>query len=233
MKSTSLIFWVTLAVVAGASYTGLVAWQRSHEHDEAGQSAEIKAAQAAAADGADRARLDPPPGPTVPAFKLTDQNGKPFDSSKLLGKVWVGSFFFSSCPNQCLELNRTLAGVQTDKDLDEVKFVSITCDAANDTPDILRTYAERFSANHRRWSFLTGDEKEIQKIANETFGVPLASRSHSDCAVALDRESRIRGQFHLADKAEVARLEAQLRRLIAEPALPIEAPRQTKDGSRL
>jgi cytochrome oxidase Cu insertion factor (SCO1/SenC/PrrC family) len=231
MKSTSLIFWATLAIVAGASYTGLVAWQRSHERDESRAPADLKAAQAAAAEEADRARLDPPPGPTVPAFKLIDQNGKPFDSSKLLGKVWVGSSFFSSCPNQCLELNRTLAGVQTDKDLDEVKFVSITCDAANDTPDILRTYAERFSANHKRWSFLTGDEKEIQKIANETFGVPLASRTHSDFAVAFDRQSRIRGQFHLADKAEVARLEAQLRRLIAEPPLPVEAPRP-KDGSR-
>ena len=150
----------------------------------------------------------------------------------MLGKVWVGSSFFASCPNQCLELNRTLAGVQTNKDLDEVKFVSITCDATNDTPEILRAYAERFAASKNRWWFLTGDEDEIKKIANESFGVPLAERTHSDFAVVFDRQSRIRGQFHLADKAEVTRLETQLRKLLAEKAPAETASQQVKDGSR-
>jgi protein SCO1/2 len=232
MKSTSLVFWATLAIVAGASYAGLAAWQRSHEREPSNPPVDIKTAQASAGDEADRLRMDPPPGPTVPAFKLTDQFGKSFDSSKLLGKVWVGSSFFASCPNQCLELNRTLAGVQTNKDLEEVKFVSITCDPANDTPDLLRPYADRFAADHKRWSFLTGDEAEIQRVANQAFGVPLAERTHSDFAVVFDRQSRIRGQFHLADKAEVARMEAQLRKLLAEHASAGDAPRAVKDGSR-
>jgi cytochrome oxidase Cu insertion factor (SCO1/SenC/PrrC family) len=232
MKSTSLIFWATLAIVAGASYAGLAAWQRSHEREESNRQMDVKAAQAAADDEADRLRMDQPPGKAVPAFKLTDQFGKPFDSSKLLGKVWVGSSFFASCPNQCLELNRTLAGVQTNKDLDEVKFVSITCDATNDTPEILRAYAERFAASKNRWWFLTGDEDEIKKIANESFGVPLAERTHSDFAVVFDRQSRIRGQFHLADKAEVTRLETQLRKLLAEKAPAETASQQAKDGAR-
>jgi protein SCO1/2 len=225
MKSTTLIFWVTLAIVAGASYAGLAAWQRSHERESSNPPVDLKAAQASADDEANRLRMDQPPGKTVPAFKLTDQFGKPFDSSKLLGKVWVGSSFFASCPNQCLELNRTLAGIQTDKDLDEVKFVSITCDATNDTPEVLRSYADRFAASKNRWSFLTGDEDEIKKIASESFGVPLAERTHSDFAVVFDRQSRIRGQFHLADKTEVARMEAQLRKLLVEKEAPVEASR--------
>ena len=79
MKSTSLIFWATLAIVAGASYAGLAAWQRSHEREESNRQMDVKASQAAADDEADRLRMDQPPGKTVPAFKLTDQFGKPFD----------------------------------------------------------------------------------------------------------------------------------------------------------
>ena len=45
-------------------------------------------------------------GPSVPTFKLTDQDGKEFDSADLRGKVWVSSIFFASCPGPCYKLNQ-------------------------------------------------------------------------------------------------------------------------------
>ncbi|NBV87467.1 MAG: hypothetical protein EBS01_14650, partial [Verrucomicrobia bacterium] len=37
----------------------------------------------------------------VPAFELIDQNGQAFNSVKMLGKLWVVDFFYSSCPGPC------------------------------------------------------------------------------------------------------------------------------------
>src|SRR5262245_22737135 len=37
----------------------------------------------------------------VPAFSLSAQDGRAFDSAALAGKVWVASFVFTSCKNSC------------------------------------------------------------------------------------------------------------------------------------
>ena len=88
---------------------------------------------------------------------LTDQDGKPFDSTSLRGKVWVGSFFFTNCPATCWRLNQTLAAMQQTSPTSQVRYVSITCDPDNDTPEALAKYAEHFKADPARWTFLTGD----------------------------------------------------------------------------
>ena len=48
-------------------------------------------------------RLPPPPPvlSTIPAFAMTDQQGQPFGTQELLGKVWVADFIFTSCPTAC------------------------------------------------------------------------------------------------------------------------------------
>jgi cytochrome oxidase Cu insertion factor (SCO1/SenC/PrrC family) len=164
-------------------------------------------------------------GPSVPEFRLTDQDGKPFDSSSLRGTVWVGSIFFASCPGPCYKLNQALASLQTDSDLNDVRFVSVTCDP-DDTPEVLKQYAARFDATFKRWTFVTGDEKAIQKVGMETFVIPVASRTHSDLAVVFDRRSAIRGYFHLSDNGEVEKLRKRLAAVLAEKdAQPSSAPK--------
>ena len=110
-----------------------------------------------------------PPGKPTPDFVLTDQNGQEFHSSSLKGKVWVASFFFASCPGPCYRLNQALAGLQAESDFKDVRFVSITCDPADDTPEVLKEYAARFAANPKQWTFLTGDFKKIQDISMSSF----------------------------------------------------------------
>jgi protein SCO1 len=215
MKNTALVFWLMLALAAMTSYGGWVLYRHANEQsaDAASPSHESDVAQAEA----DRMRMIiPADGPSVPPFKLTDQDGKEFDSQGVRGKVWVGSIFFASCPGPCYKLNQALASLQTDDVLHDVRFVSVTCDPANDTPEVLKQYAARFDANFKRWTFLTGEEKLVQKIGMETFVIPVASRTHSDLAVTFDRQSRIRGYFHLSDGGEVEKLRKRLVTLLAE-----------------
>ena len=51
--------------------------------------------------------------------------------------------------------------VQSAGNVDGVKFVSISVDPKNDTPEVLTAYAERFQADRARWLFLTGDEDAV------------------------------------------------------------------------
>jgi protein SCO1/2 len=46
----------------------------------------------------------------------------------------------------------------------------VTLDPARDTPAVLRSYAARYAADLRRWTFATGDDDAIRRLAG-AFGV--------------------------------------------------------------
>src|SRR6266849_6616224 len=48
----------------------------------------------------------------VPEFHLTDQNGEPFGSQQLRGKVWVANAIFTRCPTVCPASTQYMAQVQ-------------------------------------------------------------------------------------------------------------------------
>jgi cytochrome oxidase Cu insertion factor (SCO1/SenC/PrrC family) len=149
-------------------------------------------------------------------FRLTDQTGKPFDSAALAGKVWLGSIFFSNCPGPCFRENQAIADIL--KEIDEPDFlaVSLTCDPDNDTPDVLRRYADRFEADAARWKFLTGDMQVIRDVGQKTFSLPVEVGVHSERGVVFDRRGRIRGGYHLLQSDRVELLKKLIRDVLAE-----------------
>ena len=42
---------------------------------------------------------------------LTERSSSDFDSTQLDGKVWVGSFFFATCPSICVEQNTKIRSI--------------------------------------------------------------------------------------------------------------------------
>src|SRR5262245_50524332 len=48
----------------------------------------------------------------LPSFQLIDQDGRPFGTEQLRGKVWVASFIFTSCPTVCPKLTARMAQLQ-------------------------------------------------------------------------------------------------------------------------
>lgn len=164
----------------------------------------------------------------VPAFTLTERSGQPFDSATTRGKVWVADFFFATCPGICAALSSEMQKVHTaTKDLADVRLVSISTDE-KDTPEVLRGYAQRFSADDR-WAFLTGKKDVIFKLSTEGFKLVLADNTavdakeqfiHSGMIVLVDRGGRIRGYYDAvgpdADKNR-ERLLRDLKRVHAEP----------------
>jgi cytochrome oxidase Cu insertion factor (SCO1/SenC/PrrC family) len=107
---------------------------------------------------------------SVPDFTLIDQRGRPVQRGDLEGKVWLVSFIFTNCPDECPLMTAEMARLQSDlAHLDDLRFVSISVDPDHDTPAVLSQYAERFNADPNRWSFLTGDKRAIYRLAKEGF----------------------------------------------------------------
>ena len=158
------------------------------------------------------------PGEQARPFVLTDQAGEVFDSQSLAGKVWVGSVFFANCPGPCFRENQALADMLREIDSPDLVVVSLTCDPENDTPEVLRRYAERFDADTSRWKVLTGDMETIKTIANQSFRLPAEVGVHSERGVVFDRQGRLRGGYHLLQADRVDLLKELVREVLDEPA---------------
>jgi cytochrome oxidase Cu insertion factor (SCO1/SenC/PrrC family) len=102
-----------------------------------------------------------------------------------------------------------MAAELTDRD---VRFVSITCDPAVDTPERLREYAARFQADPERWLFLTGNLDTIKQISSKQFLLNVDRQTHSERAIVIGRDGKIRDIFATLDPLEMQ----QMKRLVKE-----------------
>jgi protein SCO1/2 len=158
----------------------------------------------------------------VPAFRLLDQDGRPFSLADAAGHPWVAGFIFTRCAGVCPVMSGRMAAIQ--RRLPEgARLLSITVDPAHDTPDTLKSYAQRVGAGPR-WSFLTGPRDELHRLAVAGFkleameappGAPAADGPflHSGKLALVDAEGRIRGYYDSGDDAAMERLLADLARL--------------------
>jgi len=151
-------------------------------------------------------------------FTLRDQSGAEVTAEDLRGRVVLGAIFFANCPGPCFRENQAIADLLRRIDDPALLVVSLTCDPANDTPEVLASYAARFDADPRRWKFLTGDLKVIEQVGQKVFRLPVELGVHSERGVVFDRSGRLRGGYHLLDADKVNRLEQLLREVLAESA---------------
>ncbi len=159
-------------------------------------------------------------------FALLDQEGRPFGLDDLRGKVSVVSFIFTSCPDICPVLTSQMANLHRRVHDDDVRFVSVSVDPAQDTPARLREYAGQFRADPSRWSFLTTDQPEqMRGIIESAFRMPSGERQdrgdgrydilHSPRFLLVDRRGVLRGLYE-TDAAGLERLERDIGRLRGE-----------------
>jgi cytochrome oxidase Cu insertion factor (SCO1/SenC/PrrC family) len=207
-----------LVAVLAAGYGSFVLWRSGREPAPVAvvtAPPAVGTTSSAAADG------------PVADFVLTDETGKPFDSASLKGKVWVTSFFFTNCPAICWRMNQALAAWQHTHPDSDVKFVSITCDPDNDTPEALAKYAAHFKADPNRWKFLTGEMPKIQDIGQKSFKISVVKGDHTDRACVVDKTGKVRGRFRLTEPDQAEMLARLLDVVESEPA-PESAPSDEK-----
>lgn len=167
--------------------------------------------------------------PWIRDFHLTERSGKKFFSRELTGEVWIGSFFFSSCPGICKDQNQYLRDLQNRLGEKAPRVVSITTDPTNDTPENLGRYAKTFGADAENWLFCTGDSHLIKRIGSEFFKAHADGDHHSSDLFVVDRWGDVRGKFDWQEpKQEIAMLKL-VEQLRAEdrPQRPVDpAPKK-------
>lgn len=159
----------------------------------------------------------------VPEFHLTAQDGRPFDSKTLAGKIWVADFIYTTCPGPCPRMTSQMREVQDaiakmpDVNQD-VELVSFTVDPARDTPAVLAEYAQAHRATPGRWYFLTGPPAALQTLDRDVFklGNLDASLEHSTRFVLVDGQSRIRGYFETSEAGAIPKVIEAIHELARE-----------------
>jgi len=153
-------------------------------------------------------------GDELPEYHFTNELSQPVSLSQFKGYTLALTFFFTSCPypDFCPRMTGNFAAAE--KELEPKTnagpwhLLSISFDPTNDTPAHLRSYATTAHYNPGHWSFLTGDGKQIEELADqlgEQYWHDGAGLSHNLRTVVVDPRGRIRKIF-IGNKWTVAQL---------------------------
>jgi protein SCO1 len=144
----------------------------------------------------------PDPIGMVSPFSLVDQEGRTLSEHDLRGQVWVGGFVAMSESQAGDDLTKTMARIRfRTRNLSHAfHLVSFSLDAARDTVENRKAFADRFHAASPTWSFLGGDPTAVE-TALSGFGLtstktPLVGEmSKREKLVLVDQFGRIRGWY--------------------------------------
>jgi len=131
----------------------------------------------------------------APDFILTNQDSILISNEDMSGKVYVLEFFFTRCPDICIEMNQNMKFLDKEfSDSNEFGIISISIDPENDTPTVLKKYSESLSISSQNWHFLTGDKEYIYNLANKGFNI--YAKENSNFSGGFEHQ----GYFALIDK---------------------------------
>src|SRR5437867_12732412 len=160
---------------------------------------------------------------TVPSFQFTNQNGQPFGSAQLAGKIWIADFIYTTCPGPCPMISTRMSELQEPLEKTDVHLVSFSVDPEKDKPEVLRGYAEKLRADSKRWDFLTGPKSTIYKLSHDDFKLAVSDGSdeagipvHSTRMVLVDQHGEIRGYYQATAADAVTKLLADTSHLLRE-----------------
>jgi len=131
----------------------------------------------------------------APDFLLTNQDSILISNDDMIGKVYVLEFFFTRCPDICIEMNQNMKLLDEEfGDSNDFGIISITIDPNNDTPSILKKYSESLDVKSQNWHFLTGEKDYIYDLAN--IGFNIFANQNSNFIGGFEHQ----GYFALIDK---------------------------------
>lgn len=153
----------------------------------------------------------PASGQPARDFVLTGQDGKPFDSRSLRGKVMLVFFGFTHCPDVCPTTLQEMTNVMEalGPEANGVVPVFISVDPARDTPDVLAAFGQLFDP---RIVMVTGPADTIADVAKAwhvyyKLQPPDASGNyavdHSATVFLVDRGGQFRSTFDFHEDEKV------------------------------
>ncbi len=158
-------------------------------------------------------------GHRVGDFSLVDHQNNPVDSSMVDGRIRVVEFFFTTCPSICKVMTNELLRVQAHhRDEEQLLILSHTVMPEVDDVATLAAYAEEKGIHYERWRLLTGDKKEIYRLAREVYFIAPEPPEeigaidedhdfiHTENIGLIDQQGRIRGYYDGTNEEEMNQL---------------------------
>lgn len=155
----------------------------------------------------------------VADFQMKNQLGQPVTLEMLKGKTWVASFIFTRCQGPCPLISYRASELQKEFQSDNFRLVSFSVDPDYDQPDKLLAYSKNYSADSRRWIFLTGEKKLLFELIHKSFHLAVEDNGddksgdqimHSTYFVLVDVDGHIRGYFNSTEATAMADLKREL-----------------------
>ena len=151
----------------------------------------------------------------ISAFSFMDQQGQQVTQNTFKDKIYVASFFFTTCPGICPKMRSQLSKVQ-DKFIgdDRVAIISHSIRPGNDTVEVLQEYARENNIDSDTWHLVTGKREDIYTIAredyfaNEDLGKFVEEQNflHTENLVLVDQNQHIRGIYNGLNNTSVNHL---------------------------
>lgn len=123
----------------------------------------------------------------APDFELQNAEGNSVRLSDFSDKVVILHFIYANCPDICPLHAEKIAAVQASINdgpmRDLVQFISITIDPVNDTPDVLRDYADRHGLDPSNWVILTkrpDQSDDATRLVARDYGLEFTTTADSD-----------------------------------------------------
>lgn len=147
-------------------------------------------------------------------LRFIERSGSEFKLADMDGKLWIASFFFTSCPGECKILNNELAKLQHEYADRDITFVSFTCDPDNDTLEELRKYADFYAADPKKWLFVRGDLDNTTFIGLTRFKVSVVQKSHTDRMILIQPDGQIEGYYSAKQPVDMLKVRKALDKLL-------------------
>lgn len=156
-------------------------------------------------------------------IELFDQDGRRLFMADYEDKVLVLSFMFTSCPTVCPRQTRELSAVQRaipEAVRARVRFLSVSVDPANDTPQALKEFARAHAVEWSGWSFASSSDADTRQLTarlaafNPGLAKEPAPGDHSTALFLFDTRGRLL-QRYAGAPLDVPRLAREIQQLAA------------------
>lgn len=147
-------------------------------------------------------------------FSLINQNGKTVTQNDYKDKIYVADFFFTTCQTICPIMTDHMVEIQKEiLDDNEVLLLSHSVTPEIDSVAQLKRYAIKKGVIDKKWNLVTGDKKEIYKLARKSYlavkddgdGGPF-DMVHTENFMLIDKKRQIRGFYDGTNAEDIDRL---------------------------
>jgi protein SCO1 len=168
-----------------------------------------------------------PPISTVQPFAFPNQEGDTIRSRDVEGKVYVASFFFTTCTSVCPRLNNNLKPVYTEfKNEPGFLLLSYTCDPSTDSVARLKWYSDSvLKADARKWILLTGNKDSLYAMARHSYSIDDPKNEtqegesdflHTQLIALVNKKGEVVKIYDGLKPTEIRQMQGEIKKLLKE-----------------